>query len=55
MATIDFDNKETFKTKNVHHQQIIIENPVENPIHLSYCEIQQKNKPQSNSVIGGEN
>lgn len=54
MATTNFDNKESFKTENVHHQQIIIENPMENHIHLSYCEMQQKNKPQSNSIIGGE-
>lgn len=60
LATMDFSNKEHAKSFNVvqpqqvHHPQIIIENPLNNNIHLSYCEVQQKNKPQSNSVAGGK-
>lgn len=61
MATMDFSNKEHPKSFNVvhpeqvHHPQIIIiDNPLNNNIPLSYCEMLQKNKLQSNSIAGGK-
>lgn len=60
MATTDL-NKENLKFSNlanaeqVQYQQTIIQCPQNNYIiQRSYCETLQKNKPQSNSVIGGE-
>lgn len=60
MATTEFKT-ENLKSSNfdnaqqVHHQQTIIECPRNHYIiQRSYCETLQKNKPQSNSVVGGE-
>lgn len=53
-------NKENLKSSNFDNaqqvqQRTIIEFPRNNYIiQRSYCETLQKNKPQSNSVVGGE-
>lgn len=63
MATIDYNNQEKAgpygwvqppQVHHHHHPQIIIENPRNDIMKLSYCEIHQKNKPQSNSIAGGK-
>ncbi|KAJ6631722.1 hypothetical protein Bhyg_16378, partial [Pseudolycoriella hygida] len=49
----DFKPQNGVHIQPMYHQQIIIENPRVDSINLSYCDIHQKNKPQSNSVAGG--
>lgn len=56
MATTDFNKKNSNSLNFNHSQPTIIECPQNSYIReRSYCETLQKNKPQSNSVGGGEN